>query len=373
MRDILICTVGTSLINNLAAEKDPGLDGDLRKGNIKRLTLRLADVSPAERRCGAEINSIHSIIAGNRLGGRELLLFFVSDTEAGRLSGELLTELYRRSDYPDSFKKVCYEVIEGLTDEDVHKFRNTGLRNLVRLIGHAARRYGSNRLLINATGGYKAQISFAGMIGQALEIPVCYMYERFSEVILLPPQPVALDLSFWLEFNDLFHDLEEGICGQRENMVKDDRFLSLVDEVDIDGQPWLALSPTGQLFHETFRHRFGRQRELQLPKDCRLPPAKKKIRFEDENDGKHQGLKIYLKKLLLFPFVKEIFTYYYNPDLNAPKRFRVLARVPRNQIEGIFSNAGQTTKFDIITTAENPGQLMACVAELNEALARKKL
>ena len=56
-----------------------------------------------------------------------------------------------------------------------------------------------NTIAINATGGYKAQISFAGMIGQALGIPVYYLFEKFSKVIKLPPQPVALDLSLWLE------------------------------------------------------------------------------------------------------------------------------------------------------------------------------
>ncbi|MEA2059529.1 MAG: hypothetical protein U9P10_03190 [Thermodesulfobacteriota bacterium] len=69
----------------------------------------------------------------------------------------------------------------------------------MRIIGEIVRAYGSEQILINATGGYKAQISFAGMIGQALDIPVCYMFERFAEVIELPPQPVSLDLGFWIE------------------------------------------------------------------------------------------------------------------------------------------------------------------------------
>jgi CRISPR/Cas system-associated protein Csm6 len=93
---------------------------------------------------------------------------------------------------------VQTEVIQGLSDASPHVFRTEGLRNLVRSIAGVVRRHGAQVTLINATGGYKAQISFAGMIGQTLEIPVCYLFEGFSDVITLPPQPIALDLRFWL-------------------------------------------------------------------------------------------------------------------------------------------------------------------------------
>ncbi|ABC76478.1 putative CRISPR-associated protein [Syntrophus aciditrophicus] len=368
MRDTLICTVGTSLKNNIAGQQESPLYPLLAAHNAKGVVLELLKRSPQDRLNGAEINSIHSIIVGKHLNLCENLVFLVSDTPDGFLTGQILNHYYTNPRNADRFTTVSVKTIEGLTDQDVKRFRNEGMRNLVRLIGQEARVLGSNRLLINATGGYKAQISFAGMIGQALEIPVCYLFERFSEVIQLPPQPVALDLSFWLEHVDIFFDLEEGIESDQPFSSPDERFATIVDDTNVDNR-WLTfLSPTGQLYHETFRYHFAHSAKSLLPPDSGLPLEKKKIRYEDDNKGKHKGLRNFLDKLKNYPYVKEIYTYYYNPNLNEPVRFRKSAKGKTGQIEGIYSNVGATTKFDLITTAQNSRQLQACIADLNDGL-----
>lgn len=373
MRDILICTVGTSLISNIKnQDNDKDIKTFCEKKNVKGTAVALSRYGADNRLCGAEINSIHSVLKARYLSERNTLIFLVSDTDEGRFSGQVLKLLFENQRYPDHFKEVHYSVLEGLTDEDISRFRNEGLRNLVRMLGQAVNRYGSNRLLINATGGYKAQISFAGMIGQALETPVCYMHERFSEVILLPPQPVSLDLAFWLDHADLFFELEHGIEKPLNEINTDERFLSLVDETSVDGTFLSALSPTGQLYHETFRYRFGQQRSTLLPPPSEIDPSMKKVRYEDKNTGKHKGLDVYFRKLAEVPYVKEIYTHYYNPDLNEPKRFRRSSKGLVGQIEGIFSNAGATTKFDLITTATTR-ELAACIADLNNLLAQGQL
>jgi len=369
MRDILICTVGTSMVSNAENEKASPLFSAFREGNIKGMTLALLELKHDDRRCGAEINSIHSILRSRYLTAKDKLLFFVSDTDAGRFTGQVLSDYYTHGKNEDSFPQAEYKVIEGLTDDSVWRFRNEGLRNLVRLISEKVKRYGSNRIMINATGGYKAQISFAGMIGQALEIPVCYMHERFPEVIQLPPQPVALDLTFWLDQVDNFFDLEEGIAGSLAAFIEiDERFQSLIDEVTVDNSTLVALSPTGQLFHESFLHQFERQREAVLPKATDITKDDKKIIFEDKNHGKHKGLEVQLKKVSALPYVTRIYTHYYNPKLNEPCRFRKSAQGKNDQVEGIFSNAGATTKYDVMTTATNKRELSACIADLNNLL-----
>lgn len=373
MRETLICTVGTSLISNIRSQNDPELQKYCEERNAKALANALMRLDASNRLCGAEINSIESILRSNYISRRHRLIFFVSDTEAGLFTGHILKLFYESGPKQHRFDNVEYKVVEGLTAEDVHRFRNIGLRNLVRLIGEAVRSYGSETMLINATGGYKAQISFAGMIGQALEIPVCYMYERFSAVIQLPPQPVSLDLTFWLDNADIFFELEEGIEKPLKEMVDDERFLSLVDEELIDGQYVTALSLTGKLFHETFRHHFAKQLDALIPKDAGIEPAKKKIRFEDNNRNRHKGLDVYLRKIADIRYVKEIYDHYYNQDLTARRGFRRSTKGLRGQIEGIFSNNGATTKFDIITTAANERELKACIADLNNLLAQGKL
>ncbi|OPY90894.1 MAG: CRISPR-associated protein (Cas_APE2256) [Syntrophus sp. PtaU1.Bin208] len=369
MRDTLICTVGTSLKNNINGQKESPLYSLLMEGNAKGVALELLKNSPEDRLNGAEINSIHSIISGKRLDRLENLVLLVSHTPDGDLTGSILSHVYDNPRNAERFAAVSVKAIAGLTDQDVKRFRNEGLRNLVRLIGQEARLKGSERLLINATGGYKAQISFAGMIGQALEIPVCYLFERFSEVIELPPQPVSLDLTFWLDHVELFFDLEEGIETDTPFNLPDERFATIVDEVQVENL-WLSnLSPTGQLFHETFRHRFALSSSTILPPDSGISPETKKIHYEDDNRGKHKGLEIFLNKIRKLPYVTEIYTHYFNPRLNVPIRFRKSAKDPRCRVEGVFSNAGATTKFDITTNAKNSRQLQSCIADLSDKLA----
>lgn len=368
MRDRMICTVGTSLIANLRQSTEADFHQSLKDRNAKAIVSHLLKVRNSDRVCGAEINSIHSILRAGYLNETDVLVFLVSDTDDGCFTGQILRLYYENSRNPERFEKVDVKVVEGLTADDPQRFRNVGLRNLVRRISEVVKTPAeSKRILINATGGYKVQISFAGMIGQALDIPVCYMYEGFSEVIQLPPQPISLDLTFWLDHSELFYDLDEGIETEARFEWPDSRFESLIDDVHTEGIYLTTLSPTGQLFHETFRHHFEKQPEI-LPKPSTTPVEKKKIRLEDKNKGKHKGLKTYLEELRLVSYVNEIYTQYYNPDLNVPRRFRKSAKVESGQVEGHFSNDGATTKFIVVVNTDKNRETLACIADLNNRL-----
>ncbi len=363
MRNVLICTVGTSLKGNLQRANDKKLSEFLAEGNVKGLSLELSAIEAEDHLSGAEINSITSILKKGLLSKRDYLYLLVSDTEDGILIGDVLEAYYGRRQNPRCFDHVQNRVIEGLSDESPHRFRTEGLRNLVKTIAEVVRRHGSQAILINATGGYKAQISFAGMIGQALEIPVCYLFERFSEVIELPPQPVSLDLSFWLENAELFFDLAQD-DAKNNPVEKDERFSSLVDEIDEDGEKIISLSPTGQLFHETFQYRFLQQREALLPPDSGLTPKDKGIKYEDKNKGKHSGLNVYLDRILQAHYVIRIFTHYYNPALSLKNYSRASSKGDLSQIEGGYSDGKATTKFDVVTTAKNEMARNAAMVDL---------
>jgi len=363
MRNVLICTVGTSLKGNMQRQENGRFSELMTAGNVKALSLALSEIGAEERLAGAEINSITSILKKGLLTGREYLYLLVSDTEDGILIGDILKSYYGRHQNPRCFDYVQNRVIKGLSDESPHRFRTEGLRNLVKTIAEVVRRHGSQAILINATGGYKAQISFAGMIGQALEIPVCYLFERFSEVIELPPQPVSLDLSFWLENAKLFFDLAHD-DAKSNPAEKDERFSSLVDEVDEDGKRIIGLSPTGQLFHETFQYRFLQQREALLPPDSGLAPNDKVIKYEDKNKGKHSGLKVYLDRIREVRYVIRIFTYYHNPALSLKNYFRASSKGDLSKIEGGYSDGKATTKFDLVTTAKNEMERNAAIVDL---------
>ncbi|MEM8714698.1 MAG: hypothetical protein AAGE92_02820, partial [Cyanobacteria bacterium P01_G01_bin.4] len=166
-------------------------------------------------------------------------------------------------------------------------------------------------IAINATGGYKAQISFAGTIGQALGIPVYYLFEKFSKAIELPPQPVSLDLSLWLDNYELFDaiDSESGqTIPKGELTVKHipDTLVAAIEEDTIDEVEYVALTAMGQLFHERCRLQFAKQETTLLsliPKD-ETDPEKKPVKLRDDHGT--DVLKAFAKRLRHSPYVKAV-------------------------------------------------------------------
>ncbi|OAB60901.1 CRISPR-associated protein, partial [Leptolyngbya valderiana BDU 20041] len=308
MRHTLICTVGTSLLNNLNRENEE-VQKLKAQENWNQLSLWLFEQENTSRVCGAEINSISSILSKGLLDQTKKLIFLVSDTDDGRNTGQILNLYYNNNRNPVRFKEVEYRILEGLRDDNVKAFKQDGLRNLVKEISKEARTFDPSSIAINATGGYKAQISFAGMVGQALEIPVYYLFEKFSEVIALPPQPVSLDLAFWLNHYIGFSDLETGNTVSKQEIElpwDDERLSALVDEEEIDDLSYVTLSAMGVLFHERSQLQFARQKTAMLsliPQD-ETSPEQKTIKLRDDH-GKDK-LQDFSKKLCRSPYVKQI-------------------------------------------------------------------
>jgi len=324
MRNILICTVGTSLAGNLSRldAQDP-----MRKAwdedNLKTVASQIISKKPDERICGAEINSVASICKENKLDELLSIVLLVSDTDDGRRVGQTLKHYYDHPSNPYKFKKVeTPRVLKGLNDKSVSAFQRDGLRNLVREISQEVRQFSPENIVINATGGYKAQISFAGMIGQAFTIPVYYLFEKFSKVIELPPQPVSLDLSLWLNHYSIFEELENKQQLPKEQVLddlKDIPLEAMLDEVELDDVGYVALSAMGQLFHERCRLEFAKQETtlLGLVPTTDLAPSKKTTKLRDDH-GKDL-LQAFATKLCESPYVQGIINSLpFNPKVTYP-------------------------------------------------------
>lgn len=296
-RNTLICTVGTSLFGNLGRlpEENP-LRQAYDNGAWNKLARELLDVGPTERVCGAEINTVESVQEKKWLT-LERLLFLVSDTPDGRNTGKVLKEYFtqrslRRHDI--DLNSVEYCVIDKLQDERPKDFKVHGLRNLVRQAGEYIQRFGgSESVAIDATGGYKAQIAIAVILGQALNIPVFYKHERFSEIIDFPPLPISFDYQILASHADLFTDLERGVIfGASEIGPFDDKLRVLLTEITEDngeGETLYALSPIGQIYLTGFRARNPKPFHLVDAAD-RKPPT-----FRD--DHYPTGFKEFVKKV----------------------------------------------------------------------------
>jgi putative CRISPR-associated protein (TIGR02619 family) len=373
---ILICTVGTSLFRpNLEGLKKDLTDGKIRddlkplaqayqQHNWPAVARELAQLSPSERTCGAEINSIASMIDKGYVVPNCGLFFLHSDTDDGRSIAAILKSYYQGKRHAP----VATIEVPDLQDQDPKRFRTKGLRNLARKICGVIRERSAAACAINATGGYKAQIAIGVLLGQAIGVPVFYKHELFSEIIAFPPMPVALDFEVWMRASGMLYDLERTSEPLSAAVYADDwdeKYESLIERVEIDGQDYLELSPTGQIFHETFRERFRTARDQVLPPP--VPPAQKRPpRLEDAGwPGEHPEVERFMKRVTdKVPQVKHCATFYYNPDLPQRTRFRV----GRDGIEGIYSDGSFTVKFRVETTAQTPGQQAAVVALLNDWL-----
>ena len=269
----LICTLGTSLFGNLrrlaeAQQSDPDREA-LAKAYSGRdwaeVASHLVKIAPSEQVCGAEINSVE-ILASDKVERVNLHLLH-SDTDDGRAIAGILQSYFKAH----GWHNVSCHTLDGLRDDDPNLFRTQGLRNLAKKCGELVRFAGGAEFCaINATGGYKAQIAIAVLIGQALDIPVYYKHEFFrtDAIISFPPMPVALDFSLWERASGMFMALSRANAFEPWQHFEDDwdeRFEPLVDRVDVDGAEYLELSPAGQIFHETFLQRFQQFKTERLP------------------------------------------------------------------------------------------------------------
>lgn len=377
-RPNLLCTVGTSLLGNLdrkfqrddnKATDDPLLQR-YAAGDWAAVGKCLAAMPPSDPLCGAEINSIASMVEKGYIPQDAGLFFFHSATPEGRHVATALRAFYLLRGH------VLVETVEvtDLQDHDPKRFRTHGLRNLARHVCKVIHDHGPEYCAINATGGYKAQIAIGVLLGQALGVPVYYKHERFSEIIAFPPLPIALDYEVWMRASGLLHLLEQdgGPVPAAEFAVEwDERYDALVERESVDGMEYVALSATGQIFHETFRQRFRSDRDQVLPPPA-LPGQKLKpvIKNDEGHLNKHRDeLERFMMRIIdEIPQVTCCTTRYYNPDL--PQRTRFIET--RGEIEGIYSNGTYCVKMRIDSTAQTTGQRTAVVAALNEWFHKSK-
>lgn len=364
----VISTVGTSLYNNLKNLKpdDPSpalasLAAAFAAEDRDAIVEGLLELEPADRTCGAEINSLASLIGKGYAVPDANLIFCHSDTPQGHAIGAILTDYYSHRDHP----RVLAAPIPDLQDRDPRLFRTRGLRNLARVVCRSIREYDPSSCAINATGGYKAQIAIAVLMGQAIGVPVYYKHELFDEIIAFPPMPVALDFDAWMRLSGLLYSLERDPqpADVLDEYADDAETLeSLVDRTPIDGVDFVELSPTGQIFHETFRQRFRATREQLLPPA--VPAAEKR---PPRAGGHHEvkGLEDFMRDVTdQVSQVVHCGRFWSSLDLNAPKRFWLSS----DGIVGQYSDGKATAKFRVETRAADRAQMAAVVAVLGEWL-----
>lgn len=372
----LLCTVGTSLLFNLnsvcdsnATEKNgirqdqiDALKQPIQNGDVESIASILLDCNPNAMICGAEINSIASMETIGYCADNCQLFFLHSATPDGQLVASVLSAYYGRRAEP------C-EVI-GLQDKDTRMFRTIGLRNLAKEMCKIIRNYGVHSCGINATGGYKAQIGIAVVLGQATKVPVYYKHDRFDEIIAFPPMPVSLDFDLWMQINGILADLAANpdVVSLSDYDVDEDcmeKLESLIDRVIIGGVVYIELSAVGQIFHDAFRDRFRARVSELLPPDVAVSLKKAPSWESSGHMQSHPEVMGFMKKLTseVGPVVR-CYTSYYNPDL--PKRTNF--RLKGDELIAVYSNGSYTVNIIVESSATTMDQKAALAAWLNDWL-----
>jgi putative CRISPR-associated protein (TIGR02619 family) len=283
MRDTLVATIGTSVLTNFQqlasaqkfetwasfqpAGEQPGLRDaesllkeaahDLAKERPENAAKTLNNLRFLPRVLGAEVASLSALLQEPPYGGLKQAILLHSDTHDGALAAEFLAHFFH---IRFGLHVQPRRVLE-LRDDVPGVFRTFGLRNLVKEFARTVQDFGAGRLVFDATGGYKAQVALAVVVGQAFGVPVVYRFERFSEIIELPPLPFTLDLEFFSSVRALLekdkitsHDLASAL-GQPLTDANPAFARLSVALAGPDGNNEYTLSPMGQLILELFKLR----------------------------------------------------------------------------------------------------------------------
>lgn len=367
-RNRLISTVGTSFLSNIRNDFKPenGIDENthtnlrklLNEENWDELARQVSSIPPSSRICGAEINSIDEAIRRKKVV-LEHIDFFVSDTDDGRKMGRLLETYVIEAELPN-LKTCQYHVIADLQDKNPARFKVYGLRNLVRELGRLVNQFGAQSLVIDATGGYKAQIAIAVVFGQAMGIPVLYRHERFSEIIDFPPMPITFDYDLLGRNAALLAAFERGdALSMSEVEDLEDKIRVLLEEVEVDGENLFELGAVGQIFLTGFRLRFPRARHLQPVSDAeRSQPT-----FRDDHYPK--GFKEFVLKVYEeTEWIKSCHSLPYDKQ----KAIKGIGfYVYKGKLVGTFQDKDNFgARFEILTNADGPDQLTWAADQLNQ-------
>ncbi|MGC8917244.1 MAG: putative CRISPR-associated protein [Thermoanaerobaculum sp.] len=283
MRDVLVATVGTSVLTNFqqltqASSFEDWLETqptderafltrhraaileaahDLTKKRWEQAAVVLGCLSGTPRLFGAEVSSVEALLREPPYEHIKEVLLLHSDTEQGAAAAKFLQAFLRlRFNFQTKARRVA-----DLRDDQPGVFRTLGLRRLVLELARAVREYGASRIVIDATGGYKAQVAVAVALGQVFQIPVVYRFERFPEVIEIPPLPMSLDWEFLQAHRNLLElavipssALEEAFGPPlTEANAAFSRFAVALSGPDAHGN--YTLSPSGQLLLEALKSR----------------------------------------------------------------------------------------------------------------------
>lgn len=240
MRTILT-TVGTSLLSNAKRDLNEQQPHQHQLANY----LRNTDAAKAS----AETNSLSRLLTE----GDERIVFLCSQTDEGKQCAEALARHYKNAQH----ETKVIEVPDLNYSE--RRFKMRGLRSLVATLIEQIRREKAQgrEVLINATGGFKAEIAYATLVGLLFDVPVYYIHEAFREIIEMPPTPISWDYSLLANYEEFFEWIDADLRSTQE---VDEWLRGLPPNIRLlltEEENFTMLSPAGEAFYKAYRDRLS--------------------------------------------------------------------------------------------------------------------
>ena len=292
----IITTTGISLLTNTAR--------DLKKKNAEvtdaELRQYFAKVGAVE--ASAETNSLLKIATPDD----EVVLLYTATPEGERCAKEVERYLQNKNWSNIRPKKLPLEKNES-------QFERHGLRELVNiLVGEINQAQLQHReVIINATGGFKAEISYTTMVGMIFQVPVKYIYQDFQQPITFPALPITWNIDLLLEYDHFFEWID---TEPRQQFEVEQRLKAIPDKDSIlqlllppDTEDNIYLSAAGEILWQ----RVNQQRKLAditpEPSASETPEADK-ISSSLKGVKHHfpEGTKEFAEKLAKLAAVEEI-------------------------------------------------------------------
>ncbi len=181
---LYICTVGTSIAGRPAA----GVAIAQRIG--EHLDARRREHAGDPRAFLIAAAAETNVLARRDCGPADEVLLLASDTDDGRACAESLRGLI----FENLDVRARIEAITGLQVGHEARFREEGLRNLVRKARAAARdaRARGQTPVFNVTGGYKGVVPYLTLLGMFEGAEILYVYQEIDALIRLPALPVRM-------------------------------------------------------------------------------------------------------------------------------------------------------------------------------------
>jgi len=255
MSHTIVCSVGTSAAKGICSP-DQLARWVEKQGGVQpaaaALLARFADVPPEGESLRNILSAeIHSLV---RIGvsTTDRVLFLASATPDGQACAYALKDYLERR-YPGILANV--QIVEGLQVHDAELFRREGVVNFVRKCLQAVHDYGADQVILNPTGGYKALVPYTVLVGMLKRVPCRYIFEQSTQLLTLPPLPIAFDRGPFERYRGLIERIErESAIPAAEwerNVRRDDRLLlePLVERMGAE----VTLSAVGLLLLDEVR------------------------------------------------------------------------------------------------------------------------